>query len=246
MTENKHTVTTDALATLGYIVDETAQRDAIHLAVEPVVAGQLLHAGQHVGKLPNEGAPEYGITTNTVGIVDPFLRGPVHRGQRFWLILYPRQITSLRHVWEHPEFPPAFPEFKEPTFGETSSIKGADLYLSDEVKIGSVEVKVGSVGVDFGTGEVITAVVASVEEQAVSAKWLNDYADKIDETFSTLMRAAKQWVERGEYFLGARENDMYGKFEGESVHKDFWTHYQIYTGEFVDLERQRNFFTCSC
>ncbi|AGR47833.2 hypothetical protein PHIM7_137 [Sinorhizobium phage phiM7] len=105
-------VTTDALATLGTIIDETQGRDAIHLAVENVVAAEKLFPGQDVGFV-DDGV---GVCKKPVGIVDPFLKGPVFPGQRFWLVVYPRQITSLRHVWEHPAFPPAV----EPSFESAS------------------------------------------------------------------------------------------------------------------------------
>lgn len=40
------------------------------------------------------------------GIVDPFLpRGP-DTGETFWFVMAPRMVQSLRHVWEHPDFPP--------------------------------------------------------------------------------------------------------------------------------------------
>lgn len=89
---------TTALETLGtYILGDEA-RDAIHLAVVPVVATEKVYPGQHLtaeGKTVGE----------TVGICDPFLPGPVSIGQAFWLVLYPRTITSLRHAWTHPAFP---------------------------------------------------------------------------------------------------------------------------------------------
>lgn len=96
---DKRTVTTDALETLGSIIDESAGRDAIHLAVEPTIARQRLYPGQHVGV--------DGTQANPVGIVDPFLVHPVMPGERFWLVVFPRQIKSLRHVWTHPAFPDA-------------------------------------------------------------------------------------------------------------------------------------------
>jgi hypothetical protein len=101
MNNDKRTVTTDALETLGSIITPNEKRDAIHLAVENVVAAHDLRAGEHVGFV--EGG--VGTCDNPVGIVDPFLTVPVTKGSRFWLVVYPRQITSLRHVWTHPAFP---------------------------------------------------------------------------------------------------------------------------------------------
>lgn len=98
---DKRSVSTDALETLGTIIGDGQGRDAIHLAVEPVIAGQYLEVGEDVGFLPDGSV---GICDKPVGIVDPFLKAPVQRGQKFWLIVYPRQITSLRHVWTHPAF----------------------------------------------------------------------------------------------------------------------------------------------
>jgi len=97
----KRKVSTDALETLGTIIDETGKRDAIHLAVEPCIAGEKLHPGQHIGITDGVGMS----TGKKLGIVDPFLSKPVFEGERFWLVVYPRVITSLRHVWSHPEFP---------------------------------------------------------------------------------------------------------------------------------------------
>jgi hypothetical protein len=97
---DKRSPHTDALDTLGSIIDDKQARDAIHLAVEPVVAAEHLMPGQDVGFV--EGG--VGRSPSPVGIVDPFLKAPVLKGERFWLVVYPRQITSLRHVWTHPAF----------------------------------------------------------------------------------------------------------------------------------------------
>lgn len=101
MSVDKRKVSTDALETLGTIIDNTAGRDAIHLAVEPSVAGEILYAGQHIGYVNGKATTK---AKKKVGIVDPFIIGPVPEGSMFWLVVFPRQITSLRHVWTHPDF----------------------------------------------------------------------------------------------------------------------------------------------
>ena len=199
MSEQKHTVSTDALATLGTIIDESAGRDAIHLAVEPVIAFHDLLPGQDVGIEQGKalGKRPY------VGIVDPFLTKNVKEGERFWLVVYPRQITSLRHVWEHPSFPAAVDAVARPA-------------PADDLK-------------------------------ANSEAWMKNYADEIDETVTTLMRAATARLDHGEWFYGGSDDyDSRGKFEGESTHPDFWHHYQIITGRVVEPNDQENFFTCLC
>lgn len=86
---------------LGQLVTGNPGRDAIHIAVAPAVAGEALDAGEHV-RLEN------GIafaSSDSIGIVDPFLTAKVKQGESFWLCLYPKTITSLRHEWVHPAFP---------------------------------------------------------------------------------------------------------------------------------------------
>lgn len=106
MSENQGTdrrsVATDAIATLGTIIGAEQKRDAIHIAVEPVVAAHILRPGEHVGFVG--GKKEVGVSKKPIGIIDPFLTSPVLAGQTAWLFVYPRQITSLRHVWAHPAF----------------------------------------------------------------------------------------------------------------------------------------------
>jgi hypothetical protein len=101
----KHVPHTDALDTLGSKITDKEKRDAIHLAVYPTVAGQSLVPGMHV-KLENGVAVATDLGEG-FGIVDPFLTEYISPGEMFWLVIYPRQIHSLRHVWEHPSFPPS-------------------------------------------------------------------------------------------------------------------------------------------
>ena len=90
---------------VGQLVAENVNgRDAIHIAVVPVTAARQLYPGARVGRDPDDPSRFSNRSETLVGIVDPFLTKAVAEGERFWLFLYPNTITSLRHVWTHPEF----------------------------------------------------------------------------------------------------------------------------------------------
>lgn len=86
---------------IGRLAAADEGRDAVHVAIAPTTAPCELRPGQHVDA---DGNPE-GPGVVPVGIVDPFLREPVRPGERFWLLLYPNSVTSLRHDWTHPAYP---------------------------------------------------------------------------------------------------------------------------------------------
>lgn len=110
---------TDALDTLGKIIGDAEKRDAVHIAVEPMTALRSLRPGEHVKPDGDPGDPG----ADTVGIVDPYLPAGtiVAKGQRFWCLLYPRQIKSLRHVWTHPAFPDEAVVGTPATFSKSAS-----------------------------------------------------------------------------------------------------------------------------
>jgi len=90
--------------TLGNILtDDTSVRDAIHIAICSVTASEELSAGEHIAII-NEDFNIAGKSENPIGIVDPYLKTVVQKGQMFWMFLYPNTITSLKHVWTHPSF----------------------------------------------------------------------------------------------------------------------------------------------
>ena len=102
MSADNRTVATDALATLGMIHTKEEKRDAIHLAVIQVTATEKMMAGEPISAIDGKAFCD----SDGLGIVDPFLEHKwIQPGQQFWMILKPRLITSLRHVWEHPAFP---------------------------------------------------------------------------------------------------------------------------------------------
>lgn len=88
---------------LGKVITTEQQRDAIHVAVAPVVCAEPLLPGAHVGLNGAGRATKY--STKLIGVIDPFLKRVVEAGETCWLFMYPNTITSLRHEWSHPAFP---------------------------------------------------------------------------------------------------------------------------------------------
>ena len=196
-------VATDALATLGTIIDDAQKRDAIHLAVEPMIAGESLSPGEHVFIRDSKAYGNTGATNTPplLGIVDPFLTDKVRKGHRFWLLVYPRVITSLRHVWAHPAFPDEAP----------------------------------------------TAPSKDDSPQAVSRRWIEEFASRLDQTYSRLMAAAALWIETDDGKYGGEYT--YDNTEAYKAHwdqfPDFWKHYEVVTGT-KPRDPDASFFTCSC
>lgn len=80
------------------------ERDAIHVAIAPVVASCQLMPGQPIAFCKGSNELVEGNIVTPIGVVSPFLRYRVDKGQRFYMLLNPGSITSLRHDWTHPAF----------------------------------------------------------------------------------------------------------------------------------------------
>lgn len=97
----------DHSPTLGKPPGPDDRRDAIHVAIAPVVAAYLIIPGQRVGRMPDG---TFGSTGETIGVADPFRSDLIKQGERFWLLLDPGTVTGLRHCWSHPAFTPQPPK----------------------------------------------------------------------------------------------------------------------------------------
>jgi uncharacterized protein (TIGR02996 family) len=102
---------------LGQLLNASAKRDAIHIAIAPVIASEKLNPGQRIG-FDEPGCEKVRGRLDGIGIVDPFLTEPIVKGQRFYMLLMPNTITSLRHEWTHPAFIGARSNTPVPSFDE--------------------------------------------------------------------------------------------------------------------------------
>lgn len=98
----------ETLDTLGKVLPQnhTQGRDAVHIAVMPVVAGEEgLRPGEKLRiKFGTDDVVVSGDYNENdyLGIVDPFIQSyGLKKGEKFWMWLRPGTITGLRHEWTH-------------------------------------------------------------------------------------------------------------------------------------------------
>ena len=237
--KDKRTVATDALESLGLIHFREEHRDAIHLGVEPVEAGEDLTVGSNIG-LGSDGkayATDFRSDIKPVGIVDPFLQDKVEKGQSFWLVVYPRQITSLRHRWEHPDFPENKPK-------ELSELTSEELMQEIQKRL-AVPAPVQSEP-KLITTKVAAERIKKIEDSDAAYSWIDNYADNLGLDVDELIEYADDWVR-------SQRNGTWGNYlvkggllEGEYVSDEFWDQYEVYRGETVTQHERGSFFSCSC
>jgi hypothetical protein len=87
--------------TLGRKPEEVGVKDAIHVAIVSCRAGEYLTSSEKVtlNEHREAVAPQGGA--KHIGIVDPFLKGSLAKGDTFWMVMIPKQDQVVRHVWEH-------------------------------------------------------------------------------------------------------------------------------------------------
>lgn len=116
---------------LGQLIfNEHEQRDAIHIAIAPVIASERLHAGERINFVPGSKTHVH-ATPDAIGIVDPFLSHAIEPEQRFFMCLFPGTIASLRHEWTHPRMP-------TPTASVDARIAEAITFIEKEADLAGI------------------------------------------------------------------------------------------------------------
>lgn len=136
---------------LGQLIEGEAFRDAIHVAVAPVVAADILNPGQHVAFIDGDTERVGSVvgSRKAIGIVDPFLNTLVPRGRRFWLYLFPNTVTGMRHEWQHPAFPTTAKEDSKQSKAEQWLRAFAVIHEADYAEM--INAAMNGTGCCFGT-----------------------------------------------------------------------------------------------
>lgn len=112
-------------AKLGALLTEIGERDAIHVAIIPVIAATRLYPGSPV-MIDTDTMTARGSSPDIKAvraIADPFLEAIIEQGEMFYACLPPNTVTGMRHHWEHPSFTEKSAETKRQKPSKEESLK---------------------------------------------------------------------------------------------------------------------------
>lgn len=98
---------------LGRLIQGAASKDAVHIAVAPVQSRKPLERGQLVkfdygDPSPYDDDGYYVVPADkrseALGYVDIYLEKDPEAEERFYVMLFPGTVLSMKHVWTHPLF----------------------------------------------------------------------------------------------------------------------------------------------
>jgi len=84
--------------TLGRNPTEVGVKDAIHVAIVSVRAGEFLHPGRRVTLNEHREAVN---DAKGIGVADPFLKGRIEKGENLWILMDASQVANVQHTWDH-------------------------------------------------------------------------------------------------------------------------------------------------
>ena len=117
-----------ALQLMGTFIPEGTKRDAVHIAVAPVISKYdgLLQPADPLCLCAGSSDQVTHARGNAIGVVDPYLPRAVAKDERFLMFLMPMSTTSLRHQWTHPAFPD-----DESVAEDASAVRASRRWLDD-------------------------------------------------------------------------------------------------------------------
>lgn len=128
-----------------------SRKDAIHVAIIPLIAGENLSPGTYVSlnRETKQGvksrAPDKNFS-GPLGVVNPFYQGQIKKGEVFYLLLTPGTVMSIRHDWTHPEFKEMDEENQENVEGKNNLSR---LSLKQQIAREFLEAYAISIGSDL-------------------------------------------------------------------------------------------------
>lgn len=236
---------------LGQAPGSGARRDAAHVAVLPIQAGQRLLPGQSVRVMDGRA---WGSSTDVRhGITDPFLKDAVETGGMVYVLLNPGSIVGLRHAWVHPEIDEELSGRPVLGGGMRISRPQREYERPDQKEAFERELKADPYDVatrnayadwllDAGDDALANRILDWSPEKQKSLDWMGEFSEKMELSYDGLMRAAEGWLETGEPYVLPFDTPREAYTEAE----EFWEHYRTVTGVDVEKGKRRAFFTCSC